>query len=57
VIRDYKNKTIQLVYNAYIEKVAKKFNLNNLGIFPATPLATKDLYKNTREITIARHRP
>ena len=50
VIRDYKKRIITLVYNTYINKIIKKFNLRD-RTFLATLLPTKELIKYTREAT------
>jgi hypothetical protein len=50
VIRNWDNWTITLVHNAYIDKIAKKFNLVD-GLFPLTPLPLEELIKNTGEAT------
>jgi hypothetical protein len=49
VIRDRLLKTINLVHDAYINKIAKKFGLAEIGLFLETPLITEELLKSTGE--------
>ena len=49
VIRDRAARTITLLYDTYINKVAKRFNLAESGLYLETPLATIELVKYTRE--------
>lgn len=51
VIRDRKRRTITLVHDEYIDKIAKKFDLAETGKFPATPLSSEDIKKSTGEAT------
>ena len=50
VIRDRVERIITLIYNAYIDKIAKKFELIE-GFFSLTPLLLENLTKNSREAT------
>jgi hypothetical protein len=49
VIRDRLLKTINLVHDAYIDKIAKKFSLAEIGSFLEIPLAIEELLKSTGE--------
>ena len=51
MLRNRAAKTITLVYDSYIEKVAKKFDLIETSVFPNTPLPLEELIKNPREAT------
>ena len=48
ILRDRTNKTISLVHDTYIDKIAHKFALNDWKT-PSTPLPMVDLVKNTAE--------
>ena len=50
VTQDCLNQTITLTYNAYINKITKRFKLED-RIFLTTPLLSKELVKNPREAT------
>jgi hypothetical protein len=49
VIRDRLLKTINLVHNAYINKITKKFSLTEIRLFLETPLAIEELLKSIGE--------
>lgn len=49
VIRNREKRTITLVHDEYIDKVAKKFNLASSALFPSTPLPAEELVKNDGE--------
>ena len=49
MLKNRKIKTIILIYNKYIDKIAKKFNLISLAQFLSTPLLIEELIKNNRE--------
>jgi hypothetical protein len=48
VIRNRKDYRITLVHDAYIDKITKKYRLED-GTFPLTPLPSQELIKNTGE--------
>ena len=50
VIYNQNQRLITLVYNIYINKITKKFKLNNI-IFLRTLLSLKELIKNSRKVT------
>ena len=50
VTQDCLNQTITLTYNAYINKITKRFKLED-RTFLTTPLLSKELVKNPREAT------
>jgi len=50
VIRDRDKHTITLVHDTYIDKITKKFELED-GTHPTTPLPSEDLIKNSGEAT------
>ncbi|KAH6242081.1 hypothetical protein HBI42_243440 [Parastagonospora nodorum] len=50
IVRNREKRTITLVHDTYIEKIAKKFNLID-GTFPATPLPSEELKKFEGEAT------
>ena len=52
IVRDRHAKTVTLVHDTYIEKVARKFSLAD-GNCPSTPLPYYDLVKNTGKATKA----
>lgn len=52
VIRNRAERTITLVHDTYIDKMAKKFGLSE-GAFPPTPLPSEELIKSTGEATKA----
>jgi len=45
VIRDRSNRTITLIQDNYIDKIAKRFDLHNTGRFPKVPLLSEELEK------------
>ena len=49
MLRNREKRTITLVYNKYINKIAKKFNLVSLALFLVTSLSFKELTKSIRE--------
>jgi hypothetical protein len=49
VIRDRLLKTINLVHDAYINKIAKKFSLVEIKLFLEIPLAIEELLKSIGE--------
>ena len=51
VIRDRVNRTITLIQDTYIDKIAKRFNLHETGSFPKTPLPSEELEKYDGEAT------
>ncbi|KAI1689517.1 RVT-2 domain containing protein [Pyrenophora tritici-repentis] len=50
VIRDRDSRTITLVHDTYIDKITKKFGLED-GTFPFTPLPSEELIKSDGEAT------
>jgi hypothetical protein len=50
VIRDRERRSIVLVHDTYMEKMYKKFELED-GSFPKTPLPSEELIKNSGEAT------
>ena len=50
ILRDRKNKIIYLTQDAYIDKIAHKFDID-LDKAPATPLSTDDLFPSTVQAT------
>lgn len=50
VIRNRADRTITLIHDTYIDKITRKFGLND-GSFPPTPLPSEELIKNTGEAT------
>ena len=49
MLRNREKQTITLVYNKYINKIAKKFNLVSLGHFLVTSLPIEELTKSIGE--------
>jgi hypothetical protein len=49
VVRDRSARTISLVHDTYIDKVAKRFDLAETGRFPETPLPSAELIKHDGE--------
>ena len=49
VLRNREKQTITLIYNKYINKIAKKFNLVSLVLFLVTSLSLEELTKSIGE--------
>ena len=52
VVRDRQKKSVTLLHDSYIEKIATKFGASK-GRFPSTPLPTCEFVKNTGQATPA----
>jgi uncharacterized protein (DUF1810 family) len=48
ILRDRVKRTVELVHDVYIEKVASRFGLAE-GVIPATPLPTIEFVKNQEQ--------
>jgi len=50
VIRDRESKKLWLVYDQYIEKIAKRFGVDDIGKCFSIPLLAEELVKNLGEV-------